>query len=431
MTQSTVCLIIFFLTIALYISNKIPLALVSLASMVAMTVTGCLAPKDALANFANSTVVTMGAMMVIAAGLNRTQMLHKVTNLVYHVSGGSFTKGMLGYCLATMVVSQVMPSVTVAFTVCAPLVSDFCRKTGKSPSAGLFSCGLITITSTGALPTGAGATTYLLVNSQIAAYGFQGIESGMFDNFIVKVPSLIMAVICGAFICPKFAPDRGPLLTENEKKAAQKEILPLDPIREVLGYGIFLVVVLCMLLSNQGLVPLEVWEICMIGAFLEIATGVLSEKEALSSIMLSPIFLLVGALGVGTAVVNSGAGDIISAFLQNVLGSDPSPWVAAVIFWLTAFIITQFMSNLALVTALNPIVYLVCFTYGWNPIGFAYMVSTACFISYLTPLSTISVPYMMELGGYNQRDLLKMGWIPAILMSVATVPWAMLIYPPV
>lgn len=428
MTQSTICLIIFFITIICYMSNRWPLALVSLTSMVVLTVAGCLSPTEALASFSNSSVIIMGAMMVIAAGLNRTQMLHKVTNLVYKVSGGSFTRGMIGYCLVTFAVSQVMPSSIVIFTVCAPLVADFCRKSGKSPAAGLFSVCLIAVTAVCAMPIGSGAANYLVVNSQLAAYGFVGYESNMFDFFIIKIPSLVVSILCGAFICPRFAPDYGPLLTETEQKAAKNEIPPLGPVREVFGYGIFLVVVICMLLKD--LIPLEIWQICVIGALLEVISGVLSEKEALSGIMLSPIFLLVGALGMGTAVVNSGAGDVVSAFIQGILGTSPNPWVAAIVLWLTAFIVTQFMSNLALMTAMGPLVYLLCMSYGWNPIGFVYMINTACFISYLTPLSTVAVPYMMGIGGYTQKDLLRMGWIPAVLMTLVTVPWVMITFPP-
>mgnify|MGYP004518498179 CR=1 FL=1 len=428
MTQSTICLIIFAITIVCYVSNKWPLALVSLTSMIAMTLFGCLTPQDALGNFANSSVIIMGAMMVIAAGLNRTQMIHKVTNLVYKVSGGSFTKGMLGYCLVTFAMAQVMPSSIVVFTICAPLVADFCRKSGKSPAAGLFSVCLISITSVCAMPVGSGAANYMMVNSQLEAFGFSGYEAHMFDFFIIKIPSLIVSIICGAFICPKFAPDNGPLLSENEKKAMENKIAPLDPVREFFGYGIFLAVVICMLLGDR--LPLQTWQICVAGALMVLITGVLNEKEALSSIMLSPIFLLVGALGIGKAVSNSGAGDVLTSFIQNILGADPNPWVVTIVLWLTAFIVTQFMSNMALMTAMGPLVYLLCLSYNWNPIGLVYMVNTACFISYLTPLSTVTVPYMMSVGGYTQKDLMRMGWIPAILVTLVTVPWVMLVFPP-
>lgn len=428
MSQPTICLIIFAITIVCYMLNKWPLALVSLTSMAALALAGCLSAQDVLGLFSNSSVIIMGSMMVIAAGLNRTQMIHKVTNLVYKVSGGSFTRGMLGYCLVTFAVAQIMPSAIVIFTICAPLVSDFCRKSGKSPAAGLFSVCLIAVTAVCAMPIGSGAANYTMVNSQLEAFGFVGYEAHMFDLFIVKIPSLLIAIICGVFYCPKIAPDRGPLLSEDEKKFAEKQIAPLDPVREVFGYGIFLAVVVCMLFSSK--LPIPTWQVCLIGALLEVITGVLTEREALNGIMLSPIFLLIGALGLGTAVVNSGAGEVITSFVQSILGTNPSPWVATIVLWFVAFIVTQFMSNMALMTAMGPLVYLLCLSYNWNPIGLTYMVTTACFISYLTPLSTVAVPYMMTLGGYTQKDLLKMGWLPALLMSAATIPWVMLVFPP-
>ncbi|MFR8164799.1 MAG: hypothetical protein ACLU8D_01010 [Enterocloster sp.] len=52
----------------------------------------------------------MGSMFIVAGGLNRTQMVHKVTDLAYKISGGSFQKGMILYCLVTLAIAQVAPS---------------------------------------------------------------------------------------------------------------------------------------------------------------------------------------------------------------------------------------------------------------------------------------------------------------------------------
>ena len=56
MTQATICLIIFALTIVCYMLNKWPLALVSMTSLLALTVTGCLTPEQALSSFSNNSV---------------------------------------------------------------------------------------------------------------------------------------------------------------------------------------------------------------------------------------------------------------------------------------------------------------------------------------------------------------------------------------
>lgn len=83
-------------------SNKFPLPLVSMTAMGVYVITGCLAPADALSCFSNSSVIIMGSMFIVAGGLNRTQMVHKVTDLAYKISGGSFQKGMILYCLVTL-----------------------------------------------------------------------------------------------------------------------------------------------------------------------------------------------------------------------------------------------------------------------------------------------------------------------------------------
>ena len=78
-------------------------------------ITGCLEPKAALSCFSNSSVIIMGSMFIVAGGLSRTQMVHRVTNLAYKVSGGSFQKGMILYCLVTLAIAQVAPSAILIF----------------------------------------------------------------------------------------------------------------------------------------------------------------------------------------------------------------------------------------------------------------------------------------------------------------------------
>lgn len=427
MSQSIICVIVFVLTILAYILNKWPLALVSMGSWLVLTVTGCLSPSDALAGFANSGTITMGATFIIAAGLNRTQMIHKVSNLVYKVSGGSFVKGMIGYCLVTFCVAQVIPSAILIISLCYPLVADFCRKMKVSISKGMFSIGLVAIATVTALPIGGGATTYISMNEQIAAYGMEP-TMGMFDMCIARIPVLIIALVCAIWICPKLAPDRD---VENDdlKLRTIKETEPLSPFREFCGYGIFVLVVVAILLNDY--LPIETWQICAIGAILEIVTGVLTEKEALQSLNMSPIFLYIGSLGLGAAMMNSGAGELIGNLIQKLLGNNPSPLFVYVLVLATAFLVTQVMSNIALFNALKPVVFMLCVTYGWNPVGLLALTWVGCFMSYLSPLSTISIPFLMDVGGYNQRDLLKMGWIPAVLIIVTVVPWVLFMFPPV
>ena len=427
-TQTIICLVVFVATLALYMSNKFPLPLVSMTAMGIYVITGCLEPSSALSCFSNSSVIIMGSMFIVAGGLNRTQMVHKVTDLAYKVSGGNFYKGLILYCLVTLAIAQVAPSAILIFSICYPLVADFCRKNNESPSKAMFSIVLICICTVTSLPIGSGATSYITANSLWETYGLTAKE-GMFDPMLVYMPTLILSVLFAMFYCPKVAPDYGPLYTDVQLKQL-KEQKPLDPFHEFMGYGIFVAVVIAILFSNYLPATIPTWMICFIGAVLTILTGVLSEKEAMEALTMPPIFLYIGSLAVGNALVASGAGTFIAEGIQSILGDNPSKWVVIIMFWLAGFIVTQFMSNMALYSALQPVVLLMCATYGWNPTGLYNMLWKATFTSYLTPLSTVAIPLCMAVGGYKQKDLIRMGLVPALVISVANILWCGLMFPP-
>ena len=341
---------------------------------------------------------------------------------------------MILYCLVTLAIAQVAPSAILIFSICYPLVADFCRKMGVSPSKAMFSIVLICICTVTSLPIGSGATSYISANALWETYGIvnaagEPMTEGMFTPFLIYLPTIVISVLMAMFYCPKVAPDYGPLYTDVELRHL-KEQKPLDPVREVLGYGIFVAVVIAILLSSHLPATIPTWMICMIGALLEILTGVLSEKEAMDALNMPPIFLFIGSLAVGNALVASGAGDYIAGVLQNILGENPNPWLAITVIWLIGMIVTQFMSNMALFSAMQPVILLLCATYGWHPAGLNNMLFKATFTSYLTPLSTVAIPLCMAVGGYKQKDLLKMGIVPAIAISIANILWIGLFFNP-
>lgn len=427
-TQTVICLVVFVVTLALYMSNKFPLPLVSMAAMGIYVITGCLEPSAALSCFSNSSVIIMGSMFIVAGGLNRTQMVHKVTDLAYKVSGGDFYKGMILYCLVTLAIAQVAPSAILIFSICYPLVADFCRKNNQSPSKAMFSIVLICICTVTSLPIGSGATGYITANSLWQTYGIT-FEESMFDPFFTYLPTIILSVLFAMFYCPRVAPDYGPLYTDVQLRE-MKEQKPLPPFQEFCGYGIFVAVVIAILFSEKLPATIPTWMICFIGAVLTIVTGVLSEKEAMEALNMPPIFLYIGSLAVGNALVASGAGDFLAELITSILGDSPSKWLVIILFWMAGFIVTQFMSNMALYNALVPVVLITCATYGWNPTGLYNMLFKATFTSYLTPLSTVAIPLCMAVGGYKQKDLIRMGMLPALVISAVNILWIGFVFPP-
>ena len=89
MSQLTICLIIFALTVAGYCSGAYSLATISLTSMMALTLTGCLEAKEAIGYFANTNVIMIAGMCVVAAGFNRTRFCTTVADRISGIANGS------------------------------------------------------------------------------------------------------------------------------------------------------------------------------------------------------------------------------------------------------------------------------------------------------------------------------------------------------
>lgn len=115
-----ICIAIFLLMIVLFLTNKIPMAFSALIAMMLLMLTGCIDPTSALATFGSTTVITMVSMYIVAAGLSRTQMINKLSSVLLKATGGSFTKVLATYVVATCILGQFVPSIIATFVMVTP-----------------------------------------------------------------------------------------------------------------------------------------------------------------------------------------------------------------------------------------------------------------------------------------------------------------------
>src|SRR5690606_5905710 len=93
--------IILFITIVLFISNRIRVDLVAMMALLALVISGILEPAEALAGFSNSVVIMIAGLFVIGAGILRTGLAQMAGNLLLKWSGDSERK--LFFLLLTIV----------------------------------------------------------------------------------------------------------------------------------------------------------------------------------------------------------------------------------------------------------------------------------------------------------------------------------------
>ena len=106
--------------------------LLFLGGLVVVTVAGVISPAEALSGFANPAVVTIGALFVVATGLRTTGILDRVGD---RLLGTARTVGqaMIRITLAVLGLSAFVNNTPVVAMV-VPVVLDWCRRRGISPS---------------------------------------------------------------------------------------------------------------------------------------------------------------------------------------------------------------------------------------------------------------------------------------------------------
>lgn len=75
--------------------------------------------------------------------------------------------------------------------------------------------------------------------------------------------------------------------------------------------------ILCLIFSSQ--LHLTTWSVALVGSLLMVLFGVVDSKSALRDIPWDMLMLFVGSLALGTALTNTGAGDLIGSALANVV----------------------------------------------------------------------------------------------------------------
>ena len=427
MNTLTICIVIFVITmIGFAIGNKyIPIAAIALISTLALVLTGCLDASTALSCFGNGNVIMLGSMFVISAGLNRTQMSKKFSAFVCKIAKGSFLKVLIGYSILTFVLVQFIYSPLAVSAVVFPMAMTVCKELKVKPSKMIFPLMLIAVGTCPVLPFSATLTETAFMQGFLDSF-YPGQSVSAMQFFLGRIGSGLVILIWSIFFAPKFAPDKAET-AEEELGTAKAEPAPLSPVREFVGYATFLLVMIGMFTSSFHGLPN--WQICLAGALILMAFGVLTKKEAIDNMCVDMLLLYVGCLAIANALSATGAADLIGEACGALILKTNNNYLAGFIFFIVPFLMTQFMLNTGICTIFYSVWAMVCASLGVNPVGPMILALSGAQTAFFTPLATPAVPLAMKFGNYDMKDLLKMSWIPAIIITIVSVVTVMTIFP--
>lgn len=426
--QLMLCLIIFCLTIAVYIINKIPMWVTSLGSMLLLVLCGCLQAETALGGFASPNAVLMAAMFIVAAGFRNTSFINRLCGFILKLTKDSFTKAYFGYILITVILTNFISSPLVVFSIVSPMAAALCAKSQVSPSRVMFPLCVTAVGCTMTLPFDGVITQTGQNNAFLETYGMGQYVMQPTDFLIAKWPALIILPLWALFIGPRFMPVVPDVQVDgygDEKHRLNG--MKLEKIADFAGAVIFLGTLAALLVLPQW--DVASWVIASASALLMVVCGVLSAKDALAAVPVDLILLFVGALGLGGALEETGAGDVIGQWLGMLVGRTENGYVIGALFFVVPLIVTQFMMNRAGMQIFTPICILSCKALGADPIGPMLLVCAGCLTAVMTPMATPAIPVAVKAGGYTIRDLVKGGWLISVILAIVYIFYVMTAFP--
>ncbi|MGL5436884.1 MAG: SLC13 family permease [Lachnospiraceae bacterium] len=426
-TQMTICMIIFVVTLISYMVNRIPMWLTALLSMAALYAAGCIDADGALSGFANANTILMATMFVVAAGFRRTTMVDSMCNMLMKATGGSFKKAYFGYLLLAALLTNFIASPMVVYAIVSPLLGVLLDRTDNSRSRYMFPIMVVCVACCGILPLSTAIQQAGQFTGFMESYGFTGMKMEPIYFTIGAWPILIVTLLWALFLGPKSCPEQPIFPIEAKSKTGSQTQSQLSPMTDKIGIAIFFITILALVFS--GKIGKPTWFIALLGSLLMVLFGVVDQKSALRDIPWDMLMLFVGALALGNALTNTGAGTMIGDFLANAVSGTRNNYVLGALFFLIPFILTQFMLNRAVSAVFVPICMLAASSLGANPIGLILLVNAGSLTAFLTPMATPAVPMCMADGGYDLKALVKGGALITLIIPFVYIFYTMTVFP--
>jgi di/tricarboxylate transporter len=188
--------------------RDLPADALFLGALVLLAVTGVLTPKDAFAGFANSAVLMVAALFVVAAALGETGVMDYFVDRVF---GRIRSETVALLVLAAILVpASAFLNNTPIVAMMVPVVITWCRRREISPSRLLMPVSFLTIL--GGCCTLIGTSTNLVVQGLMKDNGLQ--PFGLLDLGTVGLPCAIVGTLYLLTVGRRLLPDRKELIEQ-------------------------------------------------------------------------------------------------------------------------------------------------------------------------------------------------------------------------
>ncbi len=406
-----------------FLSGRFKLGLVAMTATTVLHLTGVLTFDEAYSYLSNTNIVLLGALFVLSGALGRTSLVLKLRQWVMNHSG----KGQM-IVFAYLIICAVMTNLSSPLAILSmllPFMTALGPESDIQPSHLLYPGAVIGHACQGALPIG---TFFLMVNALLEANGVSSEQMLSVVDYakVVAVPGIISILYMG-LIGWRFFPVNKIDEAQIAGKKGNANSVYYQPMQENYVYIAFILVFVGLFFKSY--LPFDVAALAVAAVVVLMYLNVLDLNDVKNFLNLDALFMLVGVMPLGTAMQNTGAGDLVADVIVNLLGSNPSPLMILIAFYIAAAILTQFMSNTATATIFATLGIVTAISRGIDPRPFGIAIYAGATAAMLSPTGSPSIAIAFGAGHYKIKDVLKACLPLWIIYGVAMILTATFWYP--
>ena len=378
--------------------------------------------SDAFSGFSATVVFLVGGMMVVGMALFETGAAQAIGDRIVKTAKSKEKRILFAVMFTAGLLSAFLnnSSTTAMFLT---VVMGIATASQRKIQAKNILMPLAFATNAGGMMTLIGSTPTIIVQGVLIENG--AAPFGFFEFGLIGVPIFVMVLVCMMTVGYSQLKKMTISVDGDLESAAaysSDEITSKKTVKMKIAAGIM---IMCIILFATEAIPGHLTAV--LGAFLCIVTGCISEKEFYRKFDWNTILVLAGSLGVAKALEVSGAGQLIADGVLG-LGFADSPYLIFCIIIALTLIFAQIMSNTATAAMLAPIAFFIAHEAGISPYPFMAGIGALAAAGFLTPVC--SPPNTMVLvGGYRFKDYIKVGALPTIIAYILVIVLVPIIWP--
>jgi len=419
---------IFGLSVILWATHLLPLAITSLLAIVLISIMGVMSSGEVYALFGNSAIFFILGALILAAGMLKTGLSSRLALVILTLFGGSSRSLVFGIFITSALLSFIMPEHAVA-AMMFPIALDIARGLELKPLQSSYGRALFIALAWGAIIGGVatflgGARTPLAI---AILNETTGKEIGFFEWMIAIVPIVFLLLLAAYFIISRFSNISSEDITKAKELIKKKKIELGRISYEELMVGMIMALTVFAWIFYSAALGLA--NIALISVVFLFVFKLVSWKDVEEYVNWGIILMYGGAICLGYAVTTSGA----ALWAGNLIAGSwvTSPVALIAIFALLSIVLTEGVSNTAIVAILLPLALSLSDNFNIDPKIMTYVVAVPAGLAFMLPMGTPPTAIALSSGYVRIKDFIIQGLILkvtslAIFLLMAKYYWPMI-----